>query len=169
VVFFGGGVEFLVINDPTSIPRFRWNYPQPRGKGKGGCLLVSSAVFFKKNKNSPIYVFSGLRVFGYLGSVRPRVCMDGFAAADTAAGRKVDGRQSGSLTPTTILTISQLLRDIRNENVFALYLPINTLPSLPYPRLPSLTRSPRSLTPRLRKAKAQNGGEGGKPIAGLSE
>jgi len=129
------------------------------GRGRGGVCWFLPRFFFKK-KFPHLCFFFDLRGFNYLGLVWFRVCMDGFAAADTAAGRKVDGRQSSSLTPPTTLTISQLPQDIRNENVFALYLPINSLPSFPYPRLPSLARSLRSLSLRLRKAKAQNGGEG---------
>ena len=67
------------------------------GRGRGVFVGFFRGFFFKKN--SPIYVFFDLRGFNYLGLVWFRVCMDGFVVADTAAGRKVDGRQSSSLTP----------------------------------------------------------------------
>ena len=97
------------------------------------------------------------KVFGHLGAkthTNPR-------QAVRIPLKSVSRWKAKQLTyPPTTLTISQLPQDIRNENVFALYLPINSLPSFPYPRLPSLARSLRSLSLRLRKAKAQNGGEG---------
>ncbi|RPB00085.1 hypothetical protein L873DRAFT_856504 [Choiromyces venosus 120613-1] len=106
------------------------------------------------------------------------------AATDTVVGWE-EGRKEGTsrwkekrlvwsphhhpttTTITIVIAASQfILRDIRNENVFALYLSINPLP----PHVPpsSLTHSlTHSLSPRLKKAKSPR--RGGKPIAGLSE
>lgn len=67
------------------------------GRGRGGVCWFLPRFFFKKK--FPHLCFFDLRGFNYLGLVWFRVCMDGFAVADTAAGRKVDGRQSSSLTP----------------------------------------------------------------------